>query len=415
MSLLRVQLLGGLQICYSGNPVRTLTRQRVQELFAYLLLHRHQPVLRQEIAFLFWPDRNEVRAFSNFRSVLARLNQALPALAELTWSDDEAIYWREDAQLWLDVAEFERALTAAQQAEVQADRAGQIAALRQAVDLYTGDFLPRFFDDWVLEARQRLRNSFLSALSTLILLLREEGVYADAIHYAHRLLTHDPLSEAAYRTVIDLYDRNGDRVSALRLYDQCVAILRRELAVEPGPALQALYTRLMNETSGTQGRGALAEATLLHRLAQRGRAALEHGQANGGIVGLVTKIARMLARRGELEEALALVEGALARLSTAEARGSTAELHWLRSRLLLQQEAAPAEVEAALLRAIELARRSGALALLLQATVDRCLLWIGAGRAAEAPRLLAELDGWLPLALRVEELETMRRLLDEEW
>jgi predicted ATPase len=43
-----------------------------------------------------------------------------------------------------------------------------------------------------------------------------------------------------------LHAARGDRASALRVYHTCVEVLQRELGVEPGPAVRAIYQRLVN-------------------------------------------------------------------------------------------------------------------------------------------------------------------------
>jgi hypothetical protein len=61
------------------------------------------------------------------------------------------------ADLWLDVAEFE-ALVARP----------ELPCLQAAVALYRGDFLDGFYDDWVLNERYRLETLFSEALARLM-------------------------------------------------------------------------------------------------------------------------------------------------------------------------------------------------------------------------------------------------------
>jgi DNA-binding SARP family transcriptional activator len=41
--------------------------------------------------------------------------------------------------------------------------------------------------------------------------------------------------EASYRHLMRLYTVSGNRAAAMRIYQNCVAVLKRELAVEPSP------------------------------------------------------------------------------------------------------------------------------------------------------------------------------------
>jgi len=76
---LRINLLGTFRLLYHDEVVRGFDQARLQELLAYLLLHRDAPVARQQLAFLFWPDSTEEQASTNFRNLWYRLRRALPA------------------------------------------------------------------------------------------------------------------------------------------------------------------------------------------------------------------------------------------------------------------------------------------------------------------------------------------------
>src|SRR5438105_15332103 len=113
--------------------------------------------------------------------------------------------------------------------------------LEQAVELYRGDLPPDCYDDWILPERERLRQQQLAALERQLLLLERQRDYPAAIHAAQRLLRHDPLHELTYQHLMRLHARSGDRASALRAYQTCAAVLRRELDVDPSPATMAAY------------------------------------------------------------------------------------------------------------------------------------------------------------------------------
>ena len=125
-----------------------------------------------------------------------------------------------------------------------------IAALETAVHLYGGDLLPGWYDEWLAPERERLRQVYLDALERLAALLEERHKYKEALGYAQRLVRADPLHEAVYRQLMQLHLALGDRASALRVYHTCATILRHELGVDPGPATQAVYQRVLTIDSG---------------------------------------------------------------------------------------------------------------------------------------------------------------------
>jgi len=102
-----------------------------------------------------------------------------------------------------------------------------------------------------LPERDRLRQSHLQVLEHLLRLFEEQGDHVTAIRYAQRLIALDPLSEDLYRRLMRLFALNNDRASALHVYHTCVTTLQRELGVDPDPATQQAYERLMHQEPPT--------------------------------------------------------------------------------------------------------------------------------------------------------------------
>jgi DNA-binding SARP family transcriptional activator len=207
---------------------------------------------------------------------------------------------------WTDVAAFESALDAADAAS-GADRA---ARLREAADLYTGDLLSGWYDDWLLADRDRLRRRALAALTATVSLAEAHGDGETAIRYAERARALDPLDEAAYRTLMRLHDARGDRARALRVYHECAGVLQRDLGVEPSDRTRAAYRALLPtgddpapRLAGTPYVGRPAERRRLTEVWQRSAAGdarfvLVGGEPGVGKTRLVEELRRWAAQRG---------------------------------------------------------------------------------------------------------------------
>src|SRR5687768_17471263 len=103
---LRIQLLGEFQLLVNDQPLDTLHKQvRQQRLLAYLLLHRHTPQPRQQVAFSFWPDSSEGQAHTNLRKLFFQLRHTLPEADDFLYADAHILGWRRKAPFILDVAE----------------------------------------------------------------------------------------------------------------------------------------------------------------------------------------------------------------------------------------------------------------------------------------------------------------------
>jgi DNA-binding SARP family transcriptional activator len=247
MMNLRIQLLGGFSITANGKellPKRHATR--ITLLTAFLLLRRDRRQSRQQVAYLFWIDSTEEQARGNLRRLLHALREQAPELATHLQIDDAYLGWRSNPAQEIDVAAFESTLHQAALLE-QSDDPALANRLAEAVALYTGELLPGRYEDWVLAERQRLQSAYLNALKWLVDLLEQAGRMREAIRYAEVLLQADRLRETSHLLLMRLHAAAGDRARALAAYAGCARLLLDELGVEPGPAIQELHRRLLQD------------------------------------------------------------------------------------------------------------------------------------------------------------------------
>lgn len=236
-SFLQATLLGPPQLLCAGATI-PLARRQMRALFFRLAIAL-RPVTRDQLCFLFWPDIGDSAARRNLTVLLNQLRQALPC-PDLVQTQGDAILLN-PAHLQTDTVAFAEALA-------QAARGGRLEPLIAAVDLYRGPVLDGFalpacaeFEAWVMQERQSWERRYLDALALLVDAYVARGAYAEAIAAAQRALAVDPLAEEMHRQLITLYAAAGDRIAALRQFEQCVIVLERELGVSPLPETRAVY------------------------------------------------------------------------------------------------------------------------------------------------------------------------------
>lgn len=226
-----------------GQRVTSLNADRPQSLLAYLLLHRSSPQSRSQVAYTLWPDSTDEQARTNLRNLLHTLRHALPDAESFLALDVHTVQWRPDADVWLDVAEFQTAMTAAQQTH---DSQLKKRWLETAVALYKGPLLPGSYADWIIPRREELQQAYLTALNELAVLLEQQGEYQTAIQYTRRYQQQDPLDETAVIRLMRLLAHNGDRAGVHRAYETCAATLQRELGILPGRETQTAYAQMLH-------------------------------------------------------------------------------------------------------------------------------------------------------------------------
>jgi DNA-binding SARP family transcriptional activator len=228
---LAIHLFGSFQIFVGEVSILSRLRLRSQRLLIYLLLHREGRLRRDQVAFNLWPDLPEEESLAMLRRALSDLRLALSPLEDNDWvlASPQEVGLNLGAPLVLDVADYTRLI----------DQDTPVS-LHAAVDLYTGNLLPEFDDEWVIVERERLRQIQLDVLHRLISHHRAIHETTQAVDVVRKALALDPYAETAHREMMGLYYESGDRAGALAAYERLRAQLQADLGVEPMDETQAM-------------------------------------------------------------------------------------------------------------------------------------------------------------------------------
>lgn len=238
--MLQVRYFGVFEIQISSKPLPLPTSRSSRSLLAYLLLYNDRPHARTKLAGIFWPEMPEAQARGALRRALWDARHAVGE--NILLADRQQVWVAEDAPLWLDVTEFENALSR-----------GKIEDLHTALQLYRGRFLEGVYEDWALLESNRLHEAYLNALERLIALTKSAGDYEAALEHARTLTAADPLRESAHREIMHLCYALGRPEAAIRQFEVCRHILRRELNIEPEHETIALLEEIARR-SGLKAR-----------------------------------------------------------------------------------------------------------------------------------------------------------------
>lgn len=238
-------LLGAPQIDLETKLI-TLERRKSLALLAYLA---NEPGghSRESLSALLWPDYDPSSAFKNLRQVLWEIQKTLGE----GWliSDRERVALINDpARVWLDVHQFEELFA---RSKTEQDPEFQLPLLTESAKLYRNQFLHGFslkdaypFNDWAFAKSEELQHIFSLILDQLSRSHCAVGQASQAIPWARRLVALDPLNEAAHRRLMEVYLQAGQKNAALKQYQTCEQILRKELNLDPQPATRALYQKI---------------------------------------------------------------------------------------------------------------------------------------------------------------------------
>ena len=196
-----------------------------------------RPISRNVLSTLFWPDKPNTQARGELRRVLHNLSTILPGCLQ---SDSQTVHFALAVNCQLDAAIFD-------QLQVE----GSLTALKQANDLYQGEFMTGVyledsveFESWLSNKRILWQQRVIQVLETLMSYHENRGEYDDGFAYAQRLVALAPWHEAGHRQIMLLLARSGRRNAALSQYENCCRVLAEELDVEPSTETTALYRRI---------------------------------------------------------------------------------------------------------------------------------------------------------------------------
>ncbi|NCC33171.1 MAG: hypothetical protein EOM24_14325, partial [Chloroflexia bacterium] len=228
---MKIQLLGGCRVIWQGQPLR-LARRRVRALL-YRLAAQAEPLPRDRLAFLFWPDEPDRVARRQLTRLLSSLRAALPEPRIMLV--DEEMVTLDAALVEVDCHAFGRGLGAP-----------DLARLAEALALYRGPFMDGFalpdapeYELWQTTTTREYHTLYLGGLQQATERAVAGGEVTTAIQFAQRYLATDELAEPMHRRLIELYLAAGDQAAAWRQFERCAEVLARELGVAPLPATHA--------------------------------------------------------------------------------------------------------------------------------------------------------------------------------
>jgi predicted ATPase/DNA-binding SARP family transcriptional activator/Tfp pilus assembly protein PilF len=258
MSQLSICLLGPFQVTLDAQPVTGFGYDKVRALLAYLAVEAESLHRREALAALFWPDQSPKLARQSLRQSLSTLRRAIKDQSTsppFLLVEGDTIQFNRSSDFWLDVDVLQAHLVEASghthiHPSVETCQTC-IQSLEKAVALYQGDFLEGLllsdsieFEDWAMIRRERLRTQILTALYYITRHYLRRGKYTLAQTYALRQVEMEPYREEAYRQLMLILARSGQRSAALAQYETCRRFLDKELGVEPSHETQALYERI---------------------------------------------------------------------------------------------------------------------------------------------------------------------------
>ena len=241
-STLDIRLLGPLQVEVEGQSLPRLHSRKGGYLLALLALRNSHPIERAFLSGTLWPDSEESQALFNLRQCLSNLRLTLGGQAHRLASPTPRTLCLDTAGAWVDVVEFDQAVTR-----------GDTASLEQAVALYRGPLLEGCLEEWVFPERLTREQAYLSALERLAEQALAGGKPGIAGEYLRRAILVDPLRESLQRTLMQALAAAGDYAAATQVYRTLRLLLHQEMHTQPDATTQTLFQQMRTQAQRSPG------------------------------------------------------------------------------------------------------------------------------------------------------------------
>ncbi len=253
---LLIKTLGGFQIFRDDALMEESSWEAIQpkSLLKAIIAHRSHGVPKDVLIEALWPEVSPVSGERNFKVILHRLRKTLePEMSKdfgSSYIHLKANLVSLDEELCrIDLDDFLSLCRRGSQKQEEGDIKSAIALFKQALDLYSGDFLAEdLYAPWAEARRNDLRERYLNLLFRTAELLEKQGNLKSASDYYRKVVQMDSTLEPAYQRLMINYVSRGMRNAALQTYADCVRVLREELDTEPDSLTTSLYRKVLETT-----------------------------------------------------------------------------------------------------------------------------------------------------------------------
>ncbi|MEU6226683.1 BTAD domain-containing putative transcriptional regulator [Streptomyces sp. NPDC047042] len=248
---LRFSLLGPVR-AWRGRDEIALGPPQQRAVLAVLLLAEGSQVSVGRLVDAVWGTEAPASARGILRTYVHRLRKVLEPAGDTASSVIRAV--GDGYQLTspgeLDLSVFRELFAQAERLRGEGDAQGAAKYLGDALGLWRGTALAGVRGEYADSQRQRLDELRLSAEAARRAVELELGGHEQAVSALTGLVAEHPLDERFREMLMLALYRSGRQAAALATYREVQALLAGELGVDPGPALQATYQRVLQADTG---------------------------------------------------------------------------------------------------------------------------------------------------------------------
>jgi two-component SAPR family response regulator len=239
---LAITTFGDVEVRFNQRVLESSDWQTREARDMFLFLLQSNPLTKEQIALVFWPDISPARLKMRFKINIYRIRKAIGQDAIIFENDryrfNRAINYSWDREKLDEILSKLRYVT---------ETSARIDLLSQAISLFKGSYLADLHAEWLIPERIKYQDFQREVMLELANIYLHQGRTQDCLATARLILQFDPLLEAAHRLIIQAYAILHDPAGMTLQFRQYQQALDRELGLEPSIEISNLYEHLLTE------------------------------------------------------------------------------------------------------------------------------------------------------------------------
>lgn len=218
-------------------PWRTV---RAQELFAFMVYKRNQPVRKDILLELFWPNIDYKKAFTQLYTTIYQIRKSLESAGlSIRLTNSGSDYYLDlghnqyDIQVWED--------TKSSLPELTPETA---LSHEEWLHSYLGDYLAEHDYLWAETERQRLRDLWYKHALAVSQAWQQAGKLKEALQVYEWMQKKFPYIDDIYYIIMQFHAETGNAHLVRKKYDQLCLMLHEEYGIQPPLVIQQWMTEL---------------------------------------------------------------------------------------------------------------------------------------------------------------------------
>jgi two-component SAPR family response regulator len=218
------------------------------DIFKYLLTNYEKKVQKKELCDIFWPEMNEEKAKQNLSSNLYYLRKGLDKIFEkdsfgkfFIRSNSHVCWLNKPPEVGFDFEIFENSIN---QAEKQNNQEIKKRLLLDAVDIYTGDYLPFCNYTWAKRKRKEYQEKAVRIILELIDIDNFQS--EDKIEELYEKgLSIAPLNEELVMSKLQYLNKKDKTIESMKVYEEFKNRLENELSIAVPAKIQYMMSDII--------------------------------------------------------------------------------------------------------------------------------------------------------------------------